>query len=238
LTVLKHGKVGRNKKARDKKTMSRSTRIAVAAIAVVSSLEAIGLAGTYLFHSSRVISVDNAQVDGQKSDIVAPATGTLIEWSAGEGAVVHKNEAVGRIQGVGGGPQPIRLIRSPGEGEIVVSDGHEGQYVTQGLKLATFYEPQSTYVTARVAEDDVDDVHVGQRVDVDIDAFPHASVVGVVTQVQDATASRFTIFPSPDQDPVNPQKIDQYLEVRIEIIHNDGATLMPGLGATVEIQKG
>jgi hypothetical protein len=48
----------------------------------VSALEAAGLAGRYLFHSSRVISVDNAQVDGQKSDILAPATGTLIEWSA------------------------------------------------------------------------------------------------------------------------------------------------------------
>jgi multidrug resistance efflux pump len=206
-------------------------------IAVVSVLETAGLGCTYFFHSSRIISVDNAQVDGQKSNIFAPATGTLTEWSASMGSFVHKNEVVGRIQAVGGGPRPERLVRSPADGTIVVSDGQQGQYVTQGLRLATFYEPQSVYVTARVSEGDVDDVRLGQRVDIDVDAFPDATVVGLVTEIQQATASRFTIFPSPDADPVNPQRIDQYIPVKIQIIDNDGAVLMPGLNVTAEIQK-
>jgi len=52
----------------------RSTKIALTAIAVVSLLETAAFSGTYFLDTSKYVSTDNAQVDGDKVDINAPAT--------------------------------------------------------------------------------------------------------------------------------------------------------------------
>lgn len=219
-----------------KRPMKRSLKIAAGVIALVSLLEAAAFAGTYVFHSSRYVSVDNAQVDGDKININAPMTGTLTDWTATPGSSVGRNDIVGRVRGIGAG-QPKRPIKSPGEGTIAVSDAVEGQYVTEGTTLATAFDPDTVHVTARVPEDEIRDVRVGQRVDISIDAYPDAKVVGVVSEVQAAAAGEFSFFPSPDSDPTNPQKIDQYIPVEIQILDVDGVTLLPGLNVVADIHK-
>lgn len=220
-----------------KKRLKRSTKIATAVIVVVTLLETAAFAGTYFLHSRNYVSTDNAQVDGHKVDINAPTTGTLIDWSLTPGSSVRENEAVGRIEEAGSGARVKRSIRSPGKGTVAVTNAVEGQYVTQGVKLATAYDPESIYITARVDEADIGDVKVGQQVDIAVDAFPGVPVLGLVSQVQQATAGAFSFFPSPDSDPRNPQKLDQYIPVRIEIINSNGVTVVPGMSVTASIHR-
>ena len=93
------------------------------------------------------------------------------------------------------------------------------------------------YVTARVEEEDISGVRLGQAVDVSVDAYPNAPVRGTVTQIQASAAGQFTIYPSPDSDPTNPQKIDQYIPVKIAISDSGGARLLPGMNVTVHIRR-
>jgi multidrug resistance efflux pump len=217
--------------------LKRSTKIAVAVIGIVTLLEAAAFAGTYELYSSHYVSTDNAQVDGDKVDINAPMSGTLIRWTVGQGATVSTNQIVGRIQATGGGARAQQIIKSPGRGTVAVDNAVNGQYVTAGTELATAYDFNDIYVTARVAETDSKDVHLGKPVDISVDAFPHVPVTGVVEEIQASSAGSFSFFPGPDTDPSNPQKVDQYIPVKIEFTSTDGIPVTPGMSVTVHIHK-
>ena len=214
-----------------------STKIALTVIAVVSLLEASAFAGTYLLYSRHYVSTDNAQVDGDKIDINAPSTGTLANWLVSEGSAIREEQIVGRIQAVGSGAQPNRAVRAPSAGTIAVNNAVAGQYVTAGTKLATAYDFNNIYLTARVEETEIGHVQVGRPVDISVDAFPGVSITGQVWTIQASTAGVFSFFPGPDTDPSNPQKTDQYVPVKISIMNLNGAILVPGMNANVRIHK-
>jgi hypothetical protein len=50
-------------------------------------------------------------------------------------------------------------------------------------------------------------------------------------------AGSFSFFPGPDTDPSNPQKVDQYISVKIEFTSTDGIPVTPGMSVTVHIHK-
>lgn len=220
-----------------KKRFAKPTKIALMVIAVVSVLEAVAFSGTYLMYSRHYVTTDNAQVDGDQINIKAPTTGNVTDWSISKGSDLRENQIVGRIEGVGSGAQPKRAVRAPETGVVAVNTVVEGQYVTMGTTLATAYDPNSIYITARVEENDISDIHLGQPVKISADAYPDTPVLGTVTQIQGATAGEFTFWPSPDTDPSNPQKTDQYIPVKIAITNNNGVALMPGMNVVTQIQR-
>jgi multidrug resistance efflux pump len=217
--------------------LRRTTKIALIVVVALSLLEISAFAGTYLLYTRHYVSTDNAQVDGDQILINAPVTGNVTDWSVGTGATVRDNQVVGRIQAVGGGAQTKRAVRAPGAGTIALSAVVEGQYVTEGTTLAAAYDPSAMYITARVADTDIGGVRLGQPVDIAVDAYPGAHVSGVVIGIQAAAAGKFTIFPSLDADPTNPQKVDQYIPVKISISNYDGAHLLPGMSVAVDIRR-
>jgi multidrug resistance efflux pump len=215
----------------------RSTKIALTAIALVTLLETAAFSGNYFLNTSKYVSTDNAQVDGDKVDINAPATGTITGWTVTDGSTVHTNQILGMIKGIGAGPQPEHPIKSPGTGTVAVNNSVNGEVVNSGTELATAYNFNNIYVTARVAETDIRDVRIGQPTDITIDAYPHTPVTGIVEEIQNSSAGPFTFFPSPDTDPSNPQKVDQYIPVKIEFTNTGGVALSPGMNVTVHIHK-
>lgn len=215
--------------------MKRWVKIAYVVIASVTLLEAAGFSGMYLFHTRHYVSTDNATVDGDAIEINAPQTGTLIDWSVATGSTVSADEVVGRIQEIGSGARPQRVIKAPKAGTVAVSNAVAGQYVTAGTRLATAYD--GVYVTARVSEDDIGGVREGNLVDITADAYPDRPLLGQVLEIQRATAGEFTIYPGPDTDPRNPQKIEQYLPVRIVLINTDGVQVWPGMNVAVAIRR-
>ncbi|HEX4249116.1 MAG TPA: efflux RND transporter periplasmic adaptor subunit [Pseudonocardia sp.] len=150
---------------------------------------------------------------------------------------MRKNEVVGSITATGGGAQPKRVVKSPGAGAVAVNTVVDGQYVSAGVTLAVAYDPSSSYITARVEEDDIAGVHPGQLADISVDAYPGTPVLGTVTQVQAATAGQLAEWPGDDTDPSNPQKVDQYVPVRIAITNSNGVRLMPGMSVDVHIER-
>ncbi|HEY9417365.1 MAG TPA: HlyD family efflux transporter periplasmic adaptor subunit [Pseudonocardia sp.] len=190
----------------------------------------------YLINASQYVTTDNAQIDGDQIQINAPTTGTVIDWHATQGAQVRRGQAVGRIQMQGSGAQPQQVIRAPGDGTIAANPTVEGQWVTAGTNLATAYDGESIYATARVDETDIEDVRPGAVVDIDVDAYSGTPVTGVVTQIQGAAAAEFSLFPESNSSG-NFQKVTQVIPVKIAFTNTGGLPLVPGMNITVHIHK-
>jgi multidrug resistance efflux pump len=219
-----------------KRKMKHSTRVGLTIIVILAVLAALGFGAAYFLYSRNFVSTDNAQVDGDKVQINAPATGTLVDWEGTQGTVVRRDMVVGRVKMGSSGAQPQMTIKSPGNGSIAVNNAVEGQWVTAGTQLATAYDFNKIYVTARVDETDVADIHPGAQVDVDVDAFSGTPVTGIVSEIQGAAANQFSLFPESNSTG-NFQKVTQVIAVRVAFTNTSGLALVPGMNVTVHIHK-
>jgi multidrug resistance efflux pump len=213
---------------------NRKKVIAIGSVIILLIILAAG--GWYLKYTSQFVSTDNAQVDGNQVDINAPATGTVVNWDINLGSRVHNNQVVGRIKILGSFAQPQQPIKAPGDGTIAVNNVVAGQYVTAGTQLAIAYDFNDIYITARVDETDIKDVHPGAQADIEADAFPDAHITGVVEEIQGGAAAVFSQFPQ-DNSTGNFQKVTQVIPVRIRFTGTDGAAVVPGENVTVKIHK-
>jgi multidrug resistance efflux pump len=177
-----------------KRKMKRSTRRTVAIIVVIAVLAALGFGGAYVLYSRNFVSTDNAQVDGNKIEINAPVSGVLVDWQGSQGNSVTRNQAIGRVE-IGSSTGVQMPINSPENGTIAVNNAVNGEWVTAGTNLATAYDLNKIYVTARVDETDITAVHLGARVDISVGGFSGTPVTGVVTEIQGAAADEFSLFP-------------------------------------------
>ncbi|HTK63914.1 MAG TPA: efflux RND transporter periplasmic adaptor subunit [Pseudonocardia sp.] len=219
-----------------KRPLKRSTRIGLTVIGILTVIAILAFSGTYFFYSRNYVSTDNAQVDGDKITITAPASGYLTDWTGAQGTQVKKEQVLGRIKMTGGFVASLKAIRSPGAGTIAVDNGIEGSFVTVGTQLAAAYNLESSYVTARVEETDVDEVRVGAPVDIAVDAFPGAEVTGRVVEIQNSAATQFDLFPEQNSSG-NFQKETQMIPVKIALTSTAGRPLLPGMNVTVQIHK-
>ncbi len=219
-----------------RRKLKRSTRIALIVILILALIAAGGFATSYILNTRNYVSTDNAQIDGDKISVNAPASGTLVDWSATQGAALHKDQVVGRVKIPGGFVQPLMSIKAPGDGTVAVDNGVPGTFVTTGTPLAVAYNLDKIYVTARVDETDVKAVHPGQVVDIAVDAFPNAGLTGHVQEIQGGAAAVFSLFPQSNSGG-NFQKVTQVIPVKIGIENGRNLDLVPGMNVTVYIHK-
>ncbi len=217
--------------------MKRSTRISLLVILVLAVVGGGGVTAWYFIDAQNYVSTDNAQIDGDQIAVIAPTSGTVIEWTARQGTQLEENRILGRIRMQGGFVQPEMPVRAPADATVVVDNAVEGGYVTAGTELAVAYDFSTIFVTARVDETAIDDVHAGQRVDIEVDAFPGAELTGTVRGVQGGAAGVFSIFPESNTSG-NFQKVTQVIPVEIEIADPGNLALVPGMNVTVKIHKG
>jgi multidrug resistance efflux pump len=217
--------------------MRRRTRIALIIIVIVALLAAAAFAVSYFLQARQYVSTDNAQIDGTQIPIVAPTSGTLIGWTGTQGSVLHAEQVVGRIEIDGGYVRPQRSIRAPAAGTVARDETTEGAYVTAGTELAIAYDPNDVYVTARVDETDINDVHVGQVVDFTVDAYGGRTFTGSVREIQGGASGVFSPLPQSNSQG-NFQKVTQVIPVKIGIDDLQGLELIPGMNVEVNIHRG
>jgi multidrug resistance efflux pump len=222
---------------KQKRQMSKGTRIALLVILVVAVLAGGGITAWYFIDAQNYVTTDNAQIDGDKISINAPTSGTVIAWRATQGAQLQQDHVVGRVRMQGAFVQPEMPVRAPANGTVAVNNAVEGTYVTAGTELAVAYDFSKIYVTARVDETEIDDVRPGQLVDIDVDAFPGHPFRGTVREVQGGAAGVFSVFPESNTSG-NFQKVTQVIPVRIDIENPEGLAIVPGMNVTVKIHKG
>ncbi|MDQ2883008.1 MAG: HlyD family efflux transporter periplasmic adaptor subunit [Actinomycetota bacterium] len=219
-----------------RRKLKRSTRIGLIIILILALVAAGGFGTSYFLNARNYVSTDNAQVDGSKISINAPTTGTLTDWRISQGSVVHEGEVVGRVKIPDGFAQPLMSIKAPADGTVAVDNGVPGTFVTTGTPLAVAYDMNNIYVTARVDETDIQAVHVGAPVDIDVDAYSNTPLTGHVREIQGGAAAVFSLFPQSNSGG-NFQKVTQVIPVKIGFDNVDNLNLVPGMNVTVHIHK-
>lgn len=235
--------------------LTRATRRGLALVLVLVVLEAGGLGLRYLTTDDRYVITDNAQVDGDLIGINAPDEGVVTGWRIDVGSPVVANQIVGWIELQNNPFKPKRAIRSPGRGRVARNSTTDGVYVTTGSRLAVAYDEGDTdgiYVTARVPEEKIGEVRPGAPVDILSDDPPGLTIAGVVSTTGAATAGAFSldtgpgvdplnrkqpIYPGSDTNPQNPQRVDQYVPVKILFTGDVDERVVPGLNVTVRIHR-
>ena len=111
----------------------------------------------------------------------------------------------------------------------------QGQNIAPGLTLVQLTDLSSVSVTAYVDENAINNVSVGQSVDLNIDAYSSTSFTGHVVQIVQATAGQFSLLPNQDPTSGNFTKVGQRIPVVISLDGTAGKAIVPGMSAEVTI---
>ncbi|WP_026564852.1 HlyD family secretion protein [Bacillus sp. UNC41MFS5] len=198
-----------------------------------------GGVGGYAYYNGAVnyLSTDNAQIAGQQVTIAAPANGKLTDWKGNLGDHFSKDSKVGTITTTDENGKPIDMkVTMPTDGTIVQSSGVQNSFVAVGTPLAKEYDFNNLWVTANIEETKIDEVTIGQDVDIYVDAFQNNTLKGKVQQIGLATAGTFSLLPS-SNNTGNYTKVTQVIPVKITIDDNKGVAIVPGMNVTVRIHK-
>ena len=128
------------------------------------------------------------------------------------------------------------IVRAPVSGVVSKRAVQIGQLVQAGQALCSVVGNSNLWVTANFKETQLKQMHPGQTVAVDVDAFEGEKLTGHVGSFAGATGAKFTLLP-PDNATGNYVKVVQRVPVRIELEKNSPlyAKLRPGMSATVAV---
>lgn len=196
-----------------------------------------GFTGYYFYNKSvSYISTDNAQIAGQQISIAAPTSGKLTSWDGNVGDHFNKNDKIGTIKVTTETGTVDMHVAVPANSTIVQSSAVANSYVAAGTSLAKSYDMSNLWVTANVDETDLNDVKVGQDVDLYVDAYPDTTLTGKVDSLGLATSATFSLLPTSNSSG-NYTKETQVIPVKISIDNYGGLDLVPGMNVTVRIHK-
>jgi multidrug resistance efflux pump len=186
----------------------------------------------YLNEVTNYIKTDNARIDGQAISIASPLSGKLTSWSGNVGKTFNSGDKIGEVSD-GEHNIPVTI---PHHMTIIQQSAVENSFVPAGMTLARGYDLDDLWVTANIEETDIEDVKVGQDVDIYVDAYPDRKFTGKVEKLGYATANTFSLLPS-SNNTGNYTKVTQVIPVTISIDDYNGAGLVPGMNVTVRIHK-
>lgn len=109
-----------------------------------------------------------------------------------------------------------------------------GQFLMQGLSALNIVKADRSWVEANFKETDLENMRVGQSVNIELDTYPGVSFSGKVESIGAGTGSEFSILPAQNSNG-NWVKITQRVPVRIAIDGDSDRPLITGLSAHVRI---
>jgi membrane fusion protein, multidrug efflux system len=128
------------------------------------------------------------------------------------------------------------VITAPAAGQVSKKTVEVGQLVSPGQALMSLVDEGEVWVVANMKETQLDDIAVGQPVEIGVDAYKGRTFRGRVESIQGATGARFALLP-PDNATGNFTKVVQRVPVRIALERRpaDAPPLRPGMSVEVAI---
>ncbi len=129
------------------------------------------------------------------------------------------------------------VITAPADGIVSKVNVQEGQLLQAGQATFSIVQDNEIWVVANFKETQYDELKVGQKVTIEVDAFPGHEFEAVVASFSPATGSRFALLPA-DNASGNFVKTVQRLPVRIEFTNKEDALvkqLKPGMNAYADV---
>jgi membrane fusion protein, multidrug efflux system len=106
-------------------------------------------------------------------------------------------------------------VRAPSDGWITRRNVQYGSFLQAGVSLFSIVTPQ-VWVTANFKESQLERMRPGDKVDIEVDAYPKLDLHGHIDSVQLGSGSRFSAFPA-ENATGNFVKIVQRVPVKIVI---------------------
>ena len=111
-------------------------------------------------------------------------------------------------------------LLAPANGVVSKKSVQPGQVVTPGQQLIGLVSSGKTWVIANYKETQLEDMKVGQKAKLEVDAYPNEDFEGHVESLSAATGARFALLP-PDNASGNFVKVTQRVPVKIVLDHED-----------------
>ena len=130
------------------------------------------------------------------------------------------------------------VVTAPCDGKLGRRALEEGQAVNAGQTITYIMPDTQKWVIANYKETQVENLHVGQKVTMTVDAFEGKEFQGRITAISGATGSKYSLVPT-DNSAGNFVKIQQRVPVRIEfegISKEDNSKLAAGMMVVVKAQ--
>jgi membrane fusion protein (multidrug efflux system) len=131
-------------------------------------------------------------------------------------------------------------MRAPMDGIATQVDQIQlGRFVMAGAPVFSVIDVEKPWVDANLKESDFTHLTVGQKVDIDVDAFPDHTFKGTVGSLSPGTGAQFAILP-PQNATGNFVKVVQRIPVRIYFDNDDKYVrkLKAGMSAYATIDTG
>lgn len=131
------------------------------------------------------------------------------------------------------------VITAPFDGQIGKKTIQEGQLIQPGQTLAFLVnKAEEKWAMANFKETQISHFKIGQRVSIEVDAFPNEKFDGVIESLSPTTGSRYSLLP-PDNATGNFVKIIQRIPVRIKLTDTPEklVKLSAGMNANVYVLK-
>jgi membrane fusion protein (multidrug efflux system) len=126
-------------------------------------------------------------------------------------------------------------VRAPIAGRVAQSDRlQQGQMAVTALPMLTIVSEKSSYVEANFKETQLNHMRVGQRAEIELDAYPGVKLAGHVLSIGAGTGSEFSVLPAQNATG-NWVKVTQRVPVRITIDDKPPRRLIAGLSADVTV---
>ena len=130
------------------------------------------------------------------------------------------------------------VVTAPCDGKLGRRALEEGQAVNAGQTITYIMPDTQKWVIANYKETQVENLYVGQKVVMTVDAFEGKEFQGRITAISGATGSKYSLVPT-DNSAGNFVKIQQRVPVRIEfegISKADNSKLAAGMMVVVKAQ--
>lgn len=157
------------------------------------------------------------------------------------GAQMKRAEAVLKVKQAQLDNAKLRLsyttITAPESGKIGKSTVQKGQYIQPGQPLFTIVNSEDFWIVANFKETQIENMHEGQAVEIELDAYSDRKITGKIESLSEATGAKFSLLP-PDNASGNFIKITQRIPVRISIdnLKDVRDILKAGLSAEIEVK--
>jgi membrane fusion protein (multidrug efflux system) len=113
------------------------------------------------------------------------------------------------------------VLKAPISGVATQVDNIQlGRYAVAGTAILTVIDDARPWVDANLKESDFTYIAVGQKVEIDVDAFPNHAFTGTVGSLSPGTGAQFAILP-PQNATGNFVKVVQRVPVRIYLDYAD-----------------
>lgn len=131
------------------------------------------------------------------------------------------------------------VVVAPCDGKLGRRTIEEGQMVNAGTTITYIIPDNQKWVIANYKETQIENLHVGQKVRMTVDALNNEVFEGTVTAISGATGAKYSLVPT-DNSAGNFVKIQQRVSVRIDftnISKEDNDRLAAGMMVVVKVER-